>query len=190
MKVIVIGRNIESFRNVIVIGILRGGYFQYLAKKTGFLDGFGGPGARVHVEDLLAFPGGPGPLGGGDVGHTVYFHGRAQSQVDRPQVGPHAMRLGDQLLDVECQTGVPAEPFLQRNGRVISFGKIQDLEATGGLGFILAQGLRFDLILVGMILGPVAIFKPLFHLAPVLAGIGKWLAAIYVGVMTSLMFFV
>ncbi len=64
------------------------------------------------------------------------------------------------------------------------------VEATGGLGFILVQGLRFDLILVGMILGPVAIFKPFFHLAPPLASIGKWLGAIYIGVMTSLAFFV
>ena len=64
------------------------------------------------------------------------------------------------------------------------------VEATGGLGFILAQGLRFDLILVGMILGPVAIFKPWFHLVAPLAAVGKWLGAIYVGVMTCLAFFV
>lgn len=64
------------------------------------------------------------------------------------------------------------------------------VEATGGLGFILAQGLRFDLIVVGMILGPVAIFKPWFHLASPLAAVGKWLGAIYVGAMTSLAFFV
>lgn len=64
------------------------------------------------------------------------------------------------------------------------------IEATGGLGFILAQGLRFDIMLVGLVLGPVAVFKPVFHLAPALAGIGRWLGAVYVGVMTSLAFFV
>ena len=75
--------------------------------------------------------------------------------------------------------------------RLVLIGMHEDrVDATGGLGFILAQGLRFDLILVGMILGPVAIFKPLFHLAPALAGIGKWLGAIYVGAMTGLAFFV
>jgi phosphoglycerol transferase MdoB-like AlkP superfamily enzyme len=64
------------------------------------------------------------------------------------------------------------------------------VEATGGLGFILLQGLRFDIMLVGLVLGPVAIFKPLFHLAPGLAGIGRWLGAIYVGVMTGLALFI
>ena len=34
---------------------------------------------------------------------------------------------------------------------------------TDGLGFILLQGVRFDIILMGMVFGPVFLFKPWFH---------------------------
>ena len=61
---------------------------------------------------------------------------------------------------------------------------------TGGLAFILAQGVRFDIILAGLVFGPVALFKPWFHLAPILSQLGKWLIPAYLGVMTALAFFI
>lgn len=64
------------------------------------------------------------------------------------------------------------------------------VSATSGLGFILAQGVRFDIILAGMILGPAALFKPWFHLAPALRELGRWLLPLYVGTMTTLAVFI
>ena len=61
---------------------------------------------------------------------------------------------------------------------------------TDGLGIILLQGFRFDLILVGMIFGPVCIVKPWFHTAAILRRIGGWLLPVYLGVFTALAFFV
>ena len=46
--------------------------------------------------------------------------------------------------------------------------------ATDGVGFILLQGMRFDIILVGMFFGPVLMFMPWFHSVAILRRIGKW----------------
>ena len=62
--------------------------------------------------------------------------------------------------------------------------------ATSGLGFILAQGVRFDIILAGLVFGPVALFKPWFHLTALLREIGRWLIPAYLGIMTALAFFI
>ncbi len=62
--------------------------------------------------------------------------------------------------------------------------------ATNGLGFILLQGVRFDIILLGILFGPVFLFKPWFHTLAFLRAIGRWLFPAYLGVVTSLAFFV
>jgi phosphoglycerol transferase MdoB-like AlkP superfamily enzyme len=61
---------------------------------------------------------------------------------------------------------------------------------TDGLGIILLQGLRFDIILLGMILGPVFMIKPWFHLDAFPRIAGRWILPVYVGVITALVFFV
>jgi phosphoglycerol transferase MdoB-like AlkP superfamily enzyme len=61
---------------------------------------------------------------------------------------------------------------------------------TDGLGFIFIQGLRFDLILLGMLLGPVFVFKPWFHLSARLRRLSAWLTPMYVGVVLSLAFLI
>ncbi|MDH3510376.1 MAG: LTA synthase family protein [Gammaproteobacteria bacterium] len=61
---------------------------------------------------------------------------------------------------------------------------------TDGTGLILLQGLRFDIILLGMILGPVFLFKPWFQAVAILRSIGKWIFPVYVGLITALAFFV
>ena len=61
---------------------------------------------------------------------------------------------------------------------------------TGGIGFILLQGVRFDIILIGMLIGPVFFFKPWFHSFAVLRRFGHWFFPIYLGLATSLVFFV
>lgn len=61
---------------------------------------------------------------------------------------------------------------------------------TEGLGFILLQGVRFDLILVAGLLGPVFLFRPWFHLAGFLRAIGNWLFPLYLGLVAAIAFFV
>jgi len=61
---------------------------------------------------------------------------------------------------------------------------------TQGLGFILLQGIRFDIILIGMVFGPVLLFKPWFHTLAFLRRIGKWLFPVYMGLVTSMAFFI
>jgi phosphoglycerol transferase MdoB-like AlkP superfamily enzyme len=61
---------------------------------------------------------------------------------------------------------------------------------TDGLGIILLQGFRFDLILLGMIFGPVFIVKPWFHTTAILRRVEQWLLPVYLGVLTALAFFV
>jgi len=61
---------------------------------------------------------------------------------------------------------------------------------TDGIEFILLQGVRFDLILMGMLFGPVFLLKPWFHTQAFLRWIGKWLIPVYLGLATSLIFFV
>ena len=64
------------------------------------------------------------------------------------------------------------------------------VDATGGAGFILLQGLRFDLILAGMLLGPVFVLKPWFHTRPVLRRAGRLLFPLYLGLAAGLAFFI
>ena len=61
---------------------------------------------------------------------------------------------------------------------------------TDGLGFILLQGVRFDIILIGMVFAPVLLFKPWFHTLAFLRRIGMWLFPIYMALVTSIAFFV
>jgi phosphoglycerol transferase MdoB-like AlkP superfamily enzyme len=61
---------------------------------------------------------------------------------------------------------------------------------TDGLGFILLQGVRFDIILIGMVFGPVLLFKPWFHTLAFLRRAGIWLFPVYMGLATSMAFFV
>lgn len=61
---------------------------------------------------------------------------------------------------------------------------------TGGFGFILLQGVRFDLILLGMLLGPVFLFKPWFHSNAKLRFLGAWLTPLYVGIVVSMAFLI
>ena len=75
--------------------------------------------------------------------------------------------------------------------RILLVGIYWDrVSPTDGLGTILLQGIRFDLILVGMIFGPVCIVKPWFHTAAILRRIGGWILPVYLGVFTGLAFFV
>lgn len=61
---------------------------------------------------------------------------------------------------------------------------------TDGTWFILLQGVRFDLILLGMIFGPVFLLKPWFHTLKFLRRIGWWIFPAYLGLVTALAFFV
>jgi len=62
--------------------------------------------------------------------------------------------------------------------------------ATDGLAFILLQGVRFDVILLGMLFGPVFVIKPWFHSRASLRRTGRWIFPVYTGLVTSLAFFV
>ena len=64
------------------------------------------------------------------------------------------------------------------------------VDATGGLAFILLQGVRFDIILLGMLFGLVFLLKPWFHTHPTLRRAGKWIWPVYLGPATALAFFV
>jgi phosphoglycerol transferase MdoB-like AlkP superfamily enzyme len=61
---------------------------------------------------------------------------------------------------------------------------------TEGFGFILLQGLRFDLKLLGLVFGPVLLIKPWFRTSAALHSIGQWLLPVYMGVMSALVFFI
>lgn len=61
---------------------------------------------------------------------------------------------------------------------------------TDGMGFILLQGVRFDIILLGMLFGPVFLFKPWFHTRASLRRAGNWIWPVYLGLATALAFFV
>jgi phosphoglycerol transferase MdoB-like AlkP superfamily enzyme len=75
--------------------------------------------------------------------------------------------------------------------RLLLVGIFSDrVESTGGLSFILLQGIRFDIILVGYIFGPAALVMPWLHTAAVLRQLGQWIVPIYFGVMTALAFFI
>ena len=64
------------------------------------------------------------------------------------------------------------------------------VSATGGLGHILLQGIRFDLVLIGLALGPVFVLKPWFHTHRGLRRIGRWLWPLYLGAAGGLAFLV
>ena len=61
---------------------------------------------------------------------------------------------------------------------------------TGGLDVIFLQGLRFDLILIAALLGPVFLFKPWFHTWKPLRWLGNWLWPLYAAAVTAACFFV
>ena len=61
---------------------------------------------------------------------------------------------------------------------------------TGGMGFILLQGVRFDIILLGMLFGPVFLLKPWLHTRAPLRRAGNWLGPVYLALATALAFFV
>ncbi|MBT8050604.1 MAG: LTA synthase family protein [Gammaproteobacteria bacterium] len=61
---------------------------------------------------------------------------------------------------------------------------------TEGLGFILLQGVRFDIIFLGMILGPALLFRPWFHTLGFLRRVGAWVIPAYLGIALALGFFV
>ena len=62
--------------------------------------------------------------------------------------------------------------------------------ATDGFGFILLQGVRFDIILLGMLFGPVFLLKPWFHTLAFLRRAGAWIVPVYMGLATALAFFI
>lgn len=75
--------------------------------------------------------------------------------------------------------------------RLLLVGAFWDrVASTGGLGFILAQGVRFDIILLGMIFGLVLIFKPWFHTLSFLRRIGVWIIPVLLGLALALGFFI
>ena len=61
---------------------------------------------------------------------------------------------------------------------------------TDGVGFILLQGIRFDLILVGQLFGLVFLIKPWFHTLGFLRHIGKLIIPLYMALAIPLAFFV
>lgn len=61
---------------------------------------------------------------------------------------------------------------------------------TEGVAFILVQGVRFDLILLASLLGPVFLFRPWFHLAGFLRVVSNWVFPLYLGLVTAAVFFV
>ena len=62
--------------------------------------------------------------------------------------------------------------------------------ATGDLGFIFLQGVRFDLILLGMLIGPILMFRPFSHTNRLFLEIDRWTWPVYAAVLTALAFFV
>jgi phosphoglycerol transferase MdoB-like AlkP superfamily enzyme len=67
---------------------------------------------------------------------------------------------------------------------------IDRVAPTDGFLFIFLQGVRFDIILLGLIFGPALLAKPWFHNSAVLRRLGQWVIPAYLGVMTALAFFV
>ena len=62
------------------------------------------------------------------------------------------------------------------------------VSATDGFAFIVLQGLRFDVILLGLLLGPLFLFKPFFHTGTTLAKAGSWIWPLYLGLAVALAF--
>lgn len=61
---------------------------------------------------------------------------------------------------------------------------------TGGSGFILLQGLRFDALLLGALLGPALLLWPWLHSTRWLSRPGAWLIGSYLGLVSAFAFFV
>ena len=61
---------------------------------------------------------------------------------------------------------------------------------TDGFWFILIQGFRFDLILIGMIFGAGFLLKHWIHALTPVRRVGNWVLSVYLGLATSLIFFV
>ena len=64
------------------------------------------------------------------------------------------------------------------------------VSATGGIATILLQGIRFDIILLGLVFGPVLMLKPWLHLAPLPALLRRWLLSLTIGAVSGAAFFV
>lgn len=62
--------------------------------------------------------------------------------------------------------------------------------ATDGLAFVLLQGVRFDLILVGLVFGPVLVLKPLLQTGRWMLPAAGWLWPLYLGLASAGAFFV
>ena len=75
--------------------------------------------------------------------------------------------------------------------RLLLIGVYWDRVApTNGLGFVLLQGVRFDIILLGIMFGPVLLFKPWFHIFSLSRFIGKWVFSVYLALFISMAFFI
>jgi len=61
---------------------------------------------------------------------------------------------------------------------------------TGGLTIIFLQGLRFDLVLIGALLGPLFLLKPWFHTWKPFRWLGNWFWPLYAAAVTAACFFV
>lgn len=61
---------------------------------------------------------------------------------------------------------------------------------TGGFWFIFLQGVRFDLILLASLLGPIFLLKPWFHTLDLLRRFGAWLFPLYAAFATAAAFFI
>ena len=64
------------------------------------------------------------------------------------------------------------------------------VEPTGGLSFILLQGLRFDLIITAQLFGIVFLLKPFLHGTDALRRMGAWLVPVYLALVCALGFLV
>lgn len=75
--------------------------------------------------------------------------------------------------------------------RVLLLAIFRDrVDATGGIAFILTEGVRFDIILLGLLLGPVVVFKPFFHTSTRLRQLGSRIWPAYLACVTTLAFYV
>jgi phosphoglycerol transferase MdoB-like AlkP superfamily enzyme len=61
---------------------------------------------------------------------------------------------------------------------------------TDGAGFIMLQGLRFDVILLGILFGPIFLLKPWFHTTAILRSVERWVFPVYIGLISALAFFI
>jgi len=63
------------------------------------------------------------------------------------------------------------------------------VSATGGFVTVLLQGIRFDIILLGMIFGPALLIKTWAHLTPLAGFVRRWVIPVYFGVFLAFVFF-